>query len=86
MLNDILVPSSSAAFFEATWEKEPLFISRPSLRQWYSDWLSQEQIFDLLAHNQLQYGFNLDVTTYNGKVRPAQDFVWQATSHSCKQY
>ena len=85
VLNDILVPSSSAAFFETTWEKEPLFISRPSLRQWYSDWLSQEQIFDLLARKQLQYGFNLDVTTYNGKVRPAQDFVWQATSHSCKQ-
>ena len=68
----MLAPSSSAAFFETTWEKAPLFISRPSLRQWYSDWVSQEQIFDLLARDQLQYGFNLDVTTYNGKVRPAR--------------
>jgi hypothetical protein len=71
VLNDILVPSSSAAFFEATWEKAPLFICRSSLRQWFSDWLSQEQVFDLLTRNQLKYGLNLDVTTYNGKVRPA---------------
>lgn len=84
VLNDMLAPSSSAAFFQSTWEKAPLLISRPSLRQWYSDWLSQEQIFDLLARDQLQYGFNLDVTTYNGKVRPAQDSVGQATSHSGK--
>lgn len=65
------MPCSPDEFFEETWEKMPLFISRPSLRQWYSDWLSEERIFELLAdeHSDVQYGFNLDVTAYNGEVR-----------------
>ena len=71
VFSDILMPCSPDEFFEHTWEKMPLFISRPSLRQWYSDWLSEESIFALLADedSDVQYGINLDVTAYNGEVR-----------------
>ena len=71
VLNEILMPQSPDEFFEHTWEKSPLFITRPSLRQCYSDWLSRECIFELLADEDtdLQYGLNLDVTAYNGQVR-----------------
>ena len=70
MLSAILTPCSVGDFFEQIWEKTPVFISRPSLRQWYSDWLSEESIFELLADqgSDLQYGLNLDVTAYNGQV------------------
>ncbi|CAL5225676.1 g8539 [Coccomyxa viridis] len=78
VFSDILMPCSPDEFFEHTWEKMPLFISRPSLRQWYSDWLSEESIFELLADedSDVQYGFNLDVTAYNGEER--QDFNYNS--------
>ena len=70
VFSDIIMPCSPGEFFEQIWEKMPVFISRPSLRQWYSDWLSEERIFELLADEKsdVQYGFNLDVTAYNGEV------------------
>ena len=73
VLSEILRPHSPDEFFEHTWEKLPLFITRPLVRQWYSDWLSRECIFELLADEDadLQYGLNLDVTAYNGQVRTA---------------
>jgi len=67
-------PCSHDDFFRNIWQKAPVFISRPLLRQWYSDWLSEERILELLADEaqpDLQYGFNLDVTAYNGQVTMA---------------
>lgn len=74
VLADILMPSSHTEFFQDIWEKRPMFISRPSLRQWYGNWLSENKIFELLASTsgpEILYGYNLDVTAYNGEVRPA---------------
>lgn len=70
VLRNILMPCLPDDFYEQFWEKMPLFISRPCLRQWYSGWLSVENIFELLADqdSDLQYGLNLDVTAYNGQV------------------
>ena len=73
VLADILMPISYSRFFNEVWEQRPLFISRPSLRQWYSNWLSEDTVFDLLSKggkDGLRYGYNLDVTTYTGTVSP----------------
>ena len=73
VLADILMPISNSRFFNKVWERRPLFISRPSLRQWYSSWLSEDKIFDVLSkagRHGLKYGYNLDVTTYTGTVSP----------------
>ena len=62
------------------WEQRPLFISRPSLRQWYSSWLSEDHIFELLSKgisDDLKYGHNLDVTRYIGTVSLASA-IWHA--------
>ena len=69
-LSDILTPCTPDEFFAQAWEKAPLFISRPSLRQCYNDWLSEDSIFELLADDDLvvQYCYNLDVTAYDGQV------------------
>ena len=74
VLADILMPISQSKFFKHVWEQNPLFISRPSLRQWYSSWLSEDEIFKLLSkggEDGLKYGYNLDVTLYTGTVSPA---------------
>ena len=80
VLADILMPISSSMFFSSVWEQTPLFISRPSLRQWYSNWLSEDHIFELLSKggsDDLKYGHNLDVTRYIGTVSPASA-IWHA--------
>ena len=74
VLADILTPISNSKFFDQVWEQRPLFISRPFLRQWYSSWLSKNEIFKLLSkggEDGLKYGYNLDVTMYTGAVSPA---------------
>ena len=80
VLADILTPISSSRFFNNVWEQRPLFISRPSLRQLYSSWLSEDHIFELLSKgisDDLKYGHNLDVTRYIGTVSPASA-IWHA--------
>ncbi|TSK58200.1 Ribosomal oxygenase 1 [Bagarius yarrelli] len=63
----LIHPVTAKTFFRDTWEKKPLLIRRQN--QHYYDGLFSTAEFDrILRNNDVQYGVNLDVTSYtNGK-------------------
>ena len=72
LLQHIIAPCSADEFFDTVWEQRPLLVSRPSCPSYYSSWYSKAALVKLLHTGKLQYGLNLDVTHYDGRVRPLQ--------------
>ncbi|XP_072543284.1 ribosomal oxygenase 1 isoform X2 [Salminus brasiliensis] len=63
----LIHPSPAKTFFRDYWEKKPLLIRRQN-REYYQGLFSTAEFDNILRNDNVQYGVNLDVTSYtNGK-------------------
>ncbi|XP_062324450.1 ribosomal oxygenase 1 [Osmerus eperlanus] len=63
----LIFPIPSKSFLRDTWEKKPIHISRKN-EDYYKGLFSTAEFDRILRHDDVQYGVNLDITSYtNGK-------------------
>ncbi|XP_041831983.1 ribosomal oxygenase 1 isoform X2 [Melanotaenia boesemani] len=63
----LVSPIPASAFFRETWEKKPIFVQRKN-PDYYKGLFSTAEFDRILREEDVQYGVNLDVTSYiNGK-------------------
>ncbi|XP_054618478.1 ribosomal oxygenase 1 [Dunckerocampus dactyliophorus] len=63
----LINPIPAKAFFRETWEKKPILVQRKNT-DYYKGLFSTEEFDRILRQEDVQYGVNLDVTSYtNGK-------------------
>ncbi|KAM4600764.1 ribosomal oxygenase 1 isoform 1-T1 [Polymixia lowei] len=63
----LIHPIPAKTFFRETWEKKPILVKRQN-PDYYKGLFSTEEFDRILRHEDVQYGVNLDVTSYtNGK-------------------
>ncbi|XP_026097179.1 ribosomal oxygenase 1-like isoform X2 [Carassius auratus] len=63
----LLYPVQDKSFFRENWEKKPILIQRQN-PEYYKGLFSTAEFDRILRNNDVQYGVNLDVTSYtNGK-------------------
>ncbi|XP_022073138.2 ribosomal oxygenase 1 isoform X2 [Acanthochromis polyacanthus] len=63
----LIHPIPAKSFFRDTWEKKPIFVQRKNL-DYYMGLFSTKEFDFILREEDVQYGVNLDVTSYtNGK-------------------
>ncbi|XP_020665844.3 ribosomal oxygenase 1 [Pogona vitticeps] len=86
----LLSPISPQCFFDQYWEKKPLLIHRHN-PNYYQGFFSTAEFDAILRDNDVQFGVNLDVTSYAdgkrethnpvGRALPA--VVWDFYKHGC---
>ena len=70
MLDWLISPCTSQQFIRQHLDQHPLHISRQQHQTYFDGLLTKSDIHQLLRTQQLQYGTNIDVTSYtNGKRR-----------------
>ncbi|XP_071441424.1 ribosomal oxygenase 1-like [Hetaerina americana] len=86
----LIHPAIPSDFFKTTWEKRPLHIMR-HFRNYYSSLLSTKKIDLMLRKHNLQYGRDLDITSYTDGKRETHNpvgranasVVWDYYSNGC---
>lgn len=88
----LLAPTTVSVFYREHWEKKPLHIKRPDLRDYFKHLFSSEDLDTMLRENSLFYTRNVDVVTYcDGKrethnpaeIRATPSAVWDYYSNEC---
>ncbi|XP_063145924.1 ribosomal oxygenase 1 [Candoia aspera] len=73
----LIAPVSSQEFFDQYWEKRPLLIHRRS-PSYYQDLFSTAEFDNILRSHDVQFGVNLDVTSYEDGKRETHNPVGRA--------
>ncbi|XP_053126443.1 ribosomal oxygenase 1 [Hemicordylus capensis] len=73
----LIAPTSLQQFFEHSWEKKPLLIRRRN-PGYYRDLFSTAEFDAILRDNDVQFGVNLDVTSYEDGRRETHNPVGRA--------
>lgn len=88
----LIAPITITDFYRNYWEKEPLHIKRPNVRDYFKHLFSSEALDEMLRTNSLFYTRNIDVVTYcDGKrethnpaeIRATPSAVWDYYSNEC---
>lgn len=87
----MIYPMTPEEFMEEHWEKKAVLIRRDNL-QYYEDFFSTKQLADIIEHNPVQFGVNIDVTswdmkqgrqTHNPPGRAYPTKVWDYYNNGC---
>ncbi|KAK9409765.1 bifunctional lysine-specific demethylase and histidyl-hydroxylase NO66 [Crotalus adamanteus] len=73
----LIAPVSSQEFFDQYWEKSPLLIHRHN-PNYYQDLFSTAEFDNILHNHNVQFGVNLDVTSYEDGKRETHNPVGRA--------
>ncbi|XP_007438261.1 ribosomal oxygenase 1 [Python bivittatus] len=73
----LIAPVPSQEFFDQYWEKRPLLIHRRS-PSYYQDLFSTAEFDNILRNHNVQFGVNLDVTSYEDGKRETHNPVGRA--------
>lgn len=73
----LIAPVSSQEFFDQYWEKSPLLIHRHN-PNYYQDLFSTAEFDNILRNHNVQFGVNLDVTSYEDGKRETHNPVGRA--------
>ncbi|XP_013910527.1 PREDICTED: bifunctional lysine-specific demethylase and histidyl-hydroxylase NO66 [Thamnophis sirtalis] len=73
----LIAPVSSQEFFHRYWEKSPLLIHRHN-PSYYQDLFSTAEFDNILRNHSVQFGVNLDVTSYEDGKRETHNPVGRA--------
>ncbi|XP_035672115.1 bifunctional lysine-specific demethylase and histidyl-hydroxylase NO66 [Branchiostoma floridae] len=90
MFEWLIHPVKKEKFFSELWEKKPLLVKR-HLESYNDGWFSTEDLTKILHENDIQFGRNLDVTTYEGGQRETHNppgranpaVVWDYYQNGC---
>ncbi|CAH1264291.1 RIOX1 [Branchiostoma lanceolatum] len=90
MFEWLIHPVKKEKFFSELWEKKPLLVKR-HLESYNDGWFSTEDLTKILHKNDVQFGRNLDVTTYEGGQRETHNppgraypaVVWDYYQNGC---
>ncbi|XP_028653091.2 ribosomal oxygenase 1 [Erpetoichthys calabaricus] len=81
----LILPVSPSIFFSDVWEKKPALITRHN-PGYYKGLFSTEVFHKILKENDVQYGVNLDVTSYNNGQRQTHNPPGRALPFSVWNY
>ncbi|XP_066279326.1 bifunctional lysine-specific demethylase and histidyl-hydroxylase NO66 [Branchiostoma lanceolatum] len=90
MFEWLIHPVKKEKFFSELWEKKPLLVKR-HLESYNDGWFTTEDLTKILHENDVQFGRNLDVTTYEGGQRETHNppgraypaVVWDYYQNGC---
>lgn len=85
LLEWLIHPISLDTFMKNHWEKAILHVPRNS-RNYFSQLFSLTEFDTILRENNLQYGTNVDITSYTDNVRETHNPVGRAHSHVVWDY
>ncbi|XP_037073395.1 ribosomal oxygenase 1-like [Pollicipes pollicipes] len=86
----MLAPTETRPFFDTFWERKPLLVQRAAA-DYYAAVFSTAELDRILRHDNLQFGRNLDVTSYSEGVRETHNpsgrahaaVVWDYYRNGC---
>ncbi|TNN44569.1 Bifunctional lysine-specific demethylase and histidyl-hydroxylase NO66 [Liparis tanakae] len=86
----LINPIPAKSFFRETWEKKPILVQRNN-PDYYKGLFSTAEFDRILRHEDVQYGVNLDVTSYNNGKRETHNppgralpfTVWDFYGNGC---